>query len=296
MYELMLALKKLKGSPNPITPMPKPPYDCLGYSKTMCLSEDGQSFYLMGGTNEASQPTWANYRFDFATETWTRLANIPATVTAPGFGGAAQIGDILYYFNRRQIFTYTISTDTWLLIANIANAAPGNIYGSPVWVYNGKLYRVGYSQGDYPSGTRLVEYDPATGVTTPKAVYTTALNTYTGGTLIGNKLYLMSGPEYSAGQFAIYDMDTFGRVIKDYPADSKMGWVVSCMEYGGLVYQLASDQKIPYSYNPVTEQFTPLGPLKTPLSVSHQAVAANDKIYSITATEFYTYGIANDIG
>ena len=94
-----------------------PPYDIVG--ATTCQIGNVIHFFGAGLStrNEAPSNIHSNhYKYDFETNTWTKLADCP---TPQGFGGAVNIGNYIYvigcgfadYFN--YVYKYNIENDSW---------------------------------------------------------------------------------------------------------------------------------------------------------------------------------------
>lgn len=94
-----------------------PPYDIVG--ATTCQIGNVIHFFGREISNPTSAPEAAHsnhYKYDFETNTWTKLADCP---TPQGFGGAVNIGNYIYvigcgfadYFN--YVYKYNIENDSW---------------------------------------------------------------------------------------------------------------------------------------------------------------------------------------
>lgn len=94
-----------------------PPYDIIG--ATTC--QVGNVIHFFG--REVDNPTGApeathsnHYKYDFETDTWTKLADCP---TPQGEGGAVNIGNYIYVIGSgfkdycKNVYKYNIKTDSW---------------------------------------------------------------------------------------------------------------------------------------------------------------------------------------
>ena len=94
-----------------------PPYDIVG--ATTC--QIGNVIHFFGreinNANAAPAATHSNhYKYDFETDTWTKLADCPIP---QGFGGAVNIGNYIYVIGSgfkdycKNVYKYNIKTDSW---------------------------------------------------------------------------------------------------------------------------------------------------------------------------------------
>lgn len=291
MFELNLSAIGNRSN-NPVVPLPVPPSDALGGTKAMLMMPDGSSFYVVGGTNSGGAQTRATYRYDLAAGTWTKLADLPSGVPNTTHGRLALDGDNLYYFNRTQVLQYTISTNTWTTKVILASNSPLNGYGTSMHSYNGKIYTVQYSDGDYTPGTRLVEFDPVTSGVVARSTFTTSLIPYLGGAVVNGKLYMTHGASRAADKLSVCDLSTFVWTDINWPGGTDPS-ALACASarVGDLIYIIASNQKIPLEYNAANNTLKTLGPLAKAFSTSNQVVGFGNKLYLLSPTEFISYGI-----
>lgn len=103
-----------------------PPYDIAG--ATTCQIGNVIHFFGQEVYNPDNAPTTAHsnhYKYDFETNTWTKLADCP---TPQGFGGAVNIGNYIYiigcgfadYFN--YVYKYNIEDDSWEKVGEMAGS------------------------------------------------------------------------------------------------------------------------------------------------------------------------------
>jgi N-acetylneuraminic acid mutarotase len=158
----------------------------------------GGKIYVPGGLDAGQSHTKTLYRYNPATNTWTRKADLPRA----GFGGvSAAIDGKLYVYvpygpegsPAAALYRYEPSTNVWTTRAQ----PPGVQRLAAVGVINGKMYLAGgLSVQNQPLATLRV-YDPVNNSWTLKAPMPTA-RALPAGRAIDGKLYVAGG--YAAPQ------------------------------------------------------------------------------------------------
>jgi N-acetylneuraminic acid mutarotase len=158
----------------------------------------GGKIYVPGGLDAGQSHTKSLFRYNPATNAWTRKADLPRA----GFGGvSAAIDGKLYVYvpygpegnPAAALYRYDPSTNAWTERAQ----PPGVQRSAAVGVINGKMYLAGgLSVQNQPLATLRV-YDPANNSWTLKAPMPTA-RALPAGRAIDGKLYVAGG--YGAGQ------------------------------------------------------------------------------------------------
>jgi N-acetylneuraminic acid mutarotase len=158
----------------------------------------GGKIYVPGGLDGGQNHTKTLYRYNPATNTWTKKADLPRA----GFGGvSAAIDGKLYVYvpygpegsPAAALYRYDPSTNAWTERAQ----PPGVQRSAAVGVINGKMYLAGgLSVQNQPLPTLRV-YDPTNNNWTLKAPMPTA-RALPAGRAIDGKLYVAGG--YAAPQ------------------------------------------------------------------------------------------------
>jgi hypothetical protein len=126
------------------------------YGNHVICDKDNKVLYSLGG----SHGSYTNYlyKYNTASNTWTQLANIPAT----SYGGSGFLynNEIYYHIGYNSgasnlIYKYNIDTNTWTQIANLPE---NRYYGEFLNVNNKGYYMLGYDSGGNAKNT-LFEYD-----------------------------------------------------------------------------------------------------------------------------------------
>jgi N-acetylneuraminic acid mutarotase len=156
----------------------------------------GGKIYVPGGLDAGHNPTKTLYRYNPATNTWTRKADLPRA----GFGGvSAAIDGKLYVYvpygpdpygpdPDAALYRYDPSTNAWTQRAQ----PPAFQRGAAVGVINGKMYLAGGMSAQNQLLATLRVYDPASDSWTLKTPMPTARAVMTGRAIDG-KLYVAGG-------------------------------------------------------------------------------------------------------
>jgi uncharacterized repeat protein (TIGR01451 family) len=130
------SFEPLPASPVPLTSVAADPTSGLLYAQ----ENGGEAFFV----------------YNPRTRIWTELA--PSPLDSGNNGGAAYLAGKIYttYTSNNQMGVYDILTNTWSEFPNPLGEGTGNIVAA-----NGKLYLT--------TARSFVQYDPASGITTPLA-------------------------------------------------------------------------------------------------------------------------------
>ena len=155
--------------------------------------------YAIGGHDGGLLPLRRVEAYDYATNSWTRRADLPYAGSGSGSIGAATIGDKVYVPggspDGRRLYVYNPGTNTWgtkALLPIPAGSGVSAVVGDKLYVFIG-------STSDYADSSRarrLYRYDPGTNTWTRRA---DSPDYHAEGiaAAIGGKLYLMGGYDES---------------------------------------------------------------------------------------------------
>jgi len=172
-------------------PLPEP----LAYSNGAAVIAG--KIYVAGGvhfTNNGAVVKKTLYRYDPATNAWTRLADMPRTSSS---GVSAAIDGRLYVYApfgaeddsyEAALYRYNPSTNAWVKRANPPAAQTGAVVG----VINGKMYVAGGFSGKGQPVATLTVYNPVTNTWATKAPMKVARGG-AAGRAINGKLYVAGG-------------------------------------------------------------------------------------------------------
>jgi len=194
-----------------MTPMPGYTYEYNPTWETV-----GDYLYVPRGYN-----TVDFYRYQFSTNTWTSLVNMP--VPGSNFTPIYYASDGLMYFFRngtQEIYKYDVANNVFLGASDVIvnNVAISVGRGSDSFYYDNKLYTI---RG---LNTRnLYSYDIPSGVWTQLADIPADRQTvyqFTRGAIANGKIYFMlSGYPTATAQFEVYDIATnTWATLADLPA------------------------------------------------------------------------------
>ena len=207
---------RIKDMPAPIT------------HAAVVADPDGHTFWFVGGfygsfqhPNSGPIPPPATtdvYKFDAATDTWSKGPSLPAL---RGAGGAGVVNGKLYFFGGYDTATAQDVSSTWVLNlsdqsagwkstgANIPN--PRNHLGGIV--VNGMIYAIGgqhHIQDASVMQSEVDRYDPATNTWTKVASLPVALSHYNASTVLYDRYIITVGGEnpHDVAQPYVFAYDT----------------------------------------------------------------------------------------
>jgi N-acetylneuraminic acid mutarotase len=213
------------------------PFGVAFYGFAQCPNQPN-SFYVLSGAYDWGTATNNIWRYDAGTDTWNPLAPIPVPEIAPA--AVCYAGHI--YDVARYLQVYDIESDIWMSMG----AAPRLLYGSAMGVWDGKLYRVGGSTGDFYTPVSNVDvFDIATnqwhldgGKPIPVAVFAPAY------TQVGQYLYVVGGnstdsPAHNVDRVQRYDMASDTWEQTGFPSARGMGFALAYS--GSQLYAMGGD-------------------------------------------------------
>jgi len=202
------------------------PYDITHAAVTP--DPDGRTFWFLGGFegsfvqdghdhSHGPPATKKVYKYDAATDKWTRSKDLP---NSHGAGGAGIIDNKLYFFggaDKTRTFdrpeTYVLNLaevdEGWERVADLPN--PRNHLGGVA--VNGKLYAIGGQRGledDSRASDDLHVYDPATNLWTKPAELPERLSHFNAATVLFDRYIITVGGEnpHNIGRKDVFAYDT----------------------------------------------------------------------------------------
>lgn len=180
------------------------------YGFAQC-AERPDSYYVFGGIDGTFLVSAKSWRYDAASNAWTRLADMPAGSEAPSAVCHQGRVYVMGGSGTEQFYTYDLVTDTWATGVPL----PRGVEGAAAAAWGGKVYLVG---GDD-------DFAPFTGVSDRVDIYDIASGTWSQGTplpvavsspgyvQLGPYLYLVGGwgvdaPLINVSATQRYDLET----------------------------------------------------------------------------------------
>jgi N-acetylneuraminic acid mutarotase len=189
---------------------------------------DGHTFWFLGGFegsfkkdehghSHGPPATKKVYRYDAATDTWTRGPNMP---NSHGGGGAGIIDGKLYFFggadlhreyDRKEMYVLDLANQSAGWTRGTDFISPRNHLGGIV--VNGKLYSIGgqYGLEDESDATKRVDvYDPSTSTWNQVADMPESLSHFNAATVLYDRYIITVGGEnpHNVGKKHVFCYDT----------------------------------------------------------------------------------------
>ncbi len=201
------------------------PFGVAYYGFAQCPNQPN-SFYVISGAYDWGAATTNVWLYDAVTNTWNALTPILVPVISPA--AVCYAGHL--YVVQGQLQIYDIEADSW----SFGTSVPRYAWGSAVGVWDGKLYRVSGSPGEWNTPFNYVDiYNIATntwelvgGDPIPVPVFSPSY------TQVGPYLYIVGGvgtgsPANNVDVAQRYDMATNTWEWDDFPSARGMGFALA---------------------------------------------------------------------
>lgn len=199
--------------------------------------------YVFGGRIDGNNSTRHVWRYDFISDTWERLRDIPMDRTAFLLKGDL-VGNTIYFFggfdDQYFLATYNLTNDTWNVLAQSGNSSGQWRRDHGVAFYNGSIYSFYGVQGSF-ARNNVLRYNLSTNSWSTVATHSS--NRFNHSVVkMSNQIVVILGahPNYDDRETTSYNIQT-GELVSRSPAPESLFNVDGVTDHNANLHVLSTE-------------------------------------------------------